>query len=160
MAKDRDDNILARAIAEMGDEISFGLHAVAEALKALAPRKADKLTLQYTSGGKIMGAPVSAQPGQVFNPTVVETAAGVPVQAIGPFVYASDNAAIVSVDPNSGQATAASGITVISTANVSVIDSGNSLTDTVLFTVSAVVPPPADKLDLEYGLAAAKKSKR
>lgn len=156
MAKDRDDNILAKAIAQAGDEISFGLRAIAEALKALAPRKADKLTLQYTSGGKIMGAPVTGQVGQVFNPTVVETAAGVPVQAIGPLVFATDNAAVVSVDAGTGVATLVSA----GTANVSALDSGNSLTDTVLFTVSAVVPPLADKLDLEYGLAAAKRSKR
>ncbi len=103
-----------------------------------------------------MGAPASGNIGQVFNPTVVETAAGVPVQAIGPVVFASDNAAVVSVDANTGVATAVSA----GTASVTALDSGNSLTDTVAFTVSAVVPPAADKLTLEYGLAAAKKSKR
>jgi hypothetical protein len=103
-----------------------------------------------------MGAPVSGSVGNVFDPTVVESAAGVPVQTVGPITFASDNAAVVSVDPNTGIATCASA----GTANVSALDTTNNLTDTVAFTVSAVVPPPADKLDLEYALAPAKKRKK
>lgn len=102
-----------------------------------------------------MGAPVSGSVGNVFNPTVVETAAGVPVQPIGPLNYTSDNAAIVSVDAVTGVATCVAA----GTANVSVIDAGNNLTDTVAFTVSAVVPPPADTLTLNYSLAASRRKR-
>ncbi len=49
MSDDRHDDVLAKAIAEAGDEISFGLRAIAEALKHVVPPKpkADRLTLDY-----------------------------------------------------------------------------------------------------------------
>lgn len=157
MGDDRHDDELARAIAEAGSEISFGLNAIADALKALAPPPkpvADKLTLSYTlKGGNIMGASVTGNVGNTASPTVVETAAGTPVAPVGPLAFASDNAAVVSVDPSTGVATLVSA----GTANVSVIDQGNSLTDTVNFSVSGGITPPADKLNLTYTLNAARR---
>lgn len=95
-----------------------------------------------------MGAAVSMNVGNTASPSVVETAAGVTVAPIGPLVFASDNSSVVSVDPSTGVATGVSA----GTANVSVIDQGNNLTDSVAFTVSAVAPPPADTLSLNYSV--------
>lgn len=149
-----EDNDIARAILIAGAQIS---NALLEVANALLP-KATKLTLRYTiKGGNTMGAPVTGTVGQVFDPTVVESNPTTPsIQPIGPLVYASDNSAMVSVDPNTGIAT----LVAAGTANVSVIDQGNSLTDTVAFTVTAVPPPVATALDLEYALAAAAKRKK
>lgn len=100
-----------------------------------------------------MGASVTGTVGNVFDPTVVESNATVPsIQPIGPLVYATDNAAVVLVDPVTGIATLISP----GSANVSVLDQGNGLTDTVAFSVSAAPPPVADKLTLDYALATAK----
>ena len=149
---------IAKAIAMAGSEISFGLSALAEAIKSLVPPKpkADKLILLYQEleqlvyikGGKFVGAPISGHVGNTASPTVLETAAGVPVAPVGPLAYASDNTAIVTVDPTTGVAT----MVAPGTANVSVIDQGNGLTDTVAFTVAAAPPPIADKLTLSYTL--------
>jgi uncharacterized protein YjdB len=104
-----------------------------------------------------MGAPVSATVGQVYDPTVVESNPTTPsIQPIGPLVYTSDTPATVTVDANTGIATAVAA----GTANVSVLDQGNGLTDTVVFTVSAAPPPVATALDLEYALAASAKRKK
>ena len=78
------------------------------------------------------------------------------IQPNGPLVYASDNTAVATVDPVTGIAT----MTGAGTANVSVIDQGNKLTDSVAFTVSTAPPPVATALDLEYSLAAAQKRKK
>jgi uncharacterized protein YjdB len=103
-----------------------------------------------------MGNPVSGTVGQVYDPTVVESNSTTPsIQPIGPLVYASDNTAAATVDPNTGIVT----LVASGTANVSVIDQGNSLTDTVAFTVAAPVSP-ATALDLEYSLAPAAKRKK
>lgn len=103
-----------------------------------------------------MGKPVSGTVGQVYTPTVTESNPSNPsIQPIGPLVFSTDNAAIVAVDPNSGLATLAS----TGSANVSVLDQGNNLTDTVNFTVAPAVSP-ATALDLEYNLTASTKSKK
>lgn len=98
-----------------------------------------------------MGAPVTgAVVGQTYNPTVVESNATTPsIPPIGPLAYASDNTAVVTVDPTGGVAT----MVAAGTANVSVIDQGNGLTDTVAFTVAAAGPPVATTLTLNYTLA-------
>lgn len=142
------------AILIAGREIA---EAILEVANALVP-KATKLTLQYTlEGGTTMGTPVTGTVGQVFDPTVVESNATTPsIQPIGPLVYASDTPASVTVDPNTGIAT----LVAAGTANVSVIDQGNGLTDTVAFTVTTVTPPVATALSLEYALAAAAKRKK
>jgi uncharacterized protein YjdB len=101
-----------------------------------------------------MGAPVSGNVGQVYNPTVVESNSTIP--SIGPLAYASDTPAVVTVDPNTGIATCVAA----GTANVSVTDEGNNLTDTVAFTVAAPPPPPlptATTLTLTYTPAATKR---
>ena len=154
MADRHEEKEISRAILIAGKEIA---NAIREVANALVP-KATKLTLNYTlEGGTTMGAPVTGTVGQVFDPTVVESNPTTPsIQPIGPLVYASDNTAVVSVDPNTGIATLVSA----GTANVSVIDQGNSLTDTVAFTVTAVTPPVATALDLEYALASAAKRKK
>ena len=144
MARDRDDNILAKAIAEAGDEISFGLRAVAEALKALAAPKADtaKLTL-YVKGEPLMGSPVTVQlglSGGVSNFVESVKATGVIVPAIGPVVYASDTPAVATIDPNTGVWVPVA----VGTANLSALDQGNGLTDTVALSVIAAPPPVAD----------------
>lgn len=96
-----------------------------------------------------MGAPVTGTVGQHGNPTVVESNATTPsIPPIGPLVYASDNTAVVTVDPTGGIAT----LVAAGTANVSVIDQGNNLTDTVAFTVTAVTPV-ATNLALTYSVA-------
>ncbi len=154
MAERHEEHEISRAILIAGKEIA---KAILEVANALVP-KATKLILQYTlEGGTIMGAPVTGTVGQVFDPTVVESNPTTPsIQPIGPLVYASDTPASVTVDPNTGIAT----LVAAGTANVSVIDQGNSLTDTVAFTVTAVTPPVATALDLEYALAAAAKRKK
>lgn len=100
-----------------------------------------------------MGVAITnATVGQTYNPAVVESNATTPtIPPIGPLVYASDNTAVVTVDATSGVAT----MVAAGTANVSVLDQGNGLTDTVAFTVSAVTPPPnpATALTLSYTLA-------
>ena len=153
---------LGRAILIASEQISNALlqvaisnEALAKAVSSLVPPKATSLLLQYKlRGGKTMGAPVTAaQVGQVYDPTVVESNATTPsIQPIGPVVFASDNAAVVAVDPNTGIAT----MVAAGSANVSVLDQGNNLTDTVAFTVTAAPPPVADKVTLSYNLAAAK----
>jgi hypothetical protein len=151
MTERRDDDI-AEAILIAGSQIA---NALLEVANALVP-KATELTLQYTlEGGTIMGKPVSGTVGQAYIPTVTESNPTTPsIQPIGPLVYASDNTAVVAVDVSTGRATLVS----VGTANVSVIDQGNSLTDTDAFTVAAA-PSPATALDLEFSLATSTKSK-
>lgn len=104
-----------------------------------------------------MGAAVTnAVVGQTYNPTVVESNPTTPfIPPIGPVVYASDNPAVATVDPASGIAT----MVGAGTANVSVLDQGNGLTDTVAFTVVGATPPPppppsgATAITLTYALA-------
>ncbi len=96
-----------------------------------------------------MGTPVAAVVGQTYNPTVVESNATTPsIPPIGPLVFASDNTAVVTVDAGGIATMVAAG-----TANVSVIDQGNSLTDSVAFTVAAAPPPVATALTLNFTLA-------
>lgn len=144
---DRREEELAHAIRDAGREIA---RAILEVAEALAPR-ATKLVLLYSlEGGTTMGSPVSnAIVGQTYNPSVVESNPTDPsIPPIGPLAYTSDNTAIVTVDPTGGVAT----MVAPGTANVSVIDQGNSLTDTVAFTVAAA-PPVATTLTLNYTLA-------
>jgi hypothetical protein len=149
-----EDKNLAQAVLIAGEQISAGLYAVAKALQSLVPPKATKLVLTYNLKGENMGAPVTgAIAGQVYDPTVVESNSTDPsIQPIGPLVYASDTPAVATVDPNTGIAT----MVGAGTANISVLDKGNGLTDTVNFTVTAAPPPVATNLSLSYALAAAK----
>jgi len=104
-----------------------------------------------------MGAPVpGAIVGQVYDLAVVESNPTTPsIQPIGPIVYSSDNVAVVAVS------TTAAGVEIATvvgpgTANVSALDQGNGLTDTVAFTASPAPPPVATTLTLTATLAAAK----
>jgi hypothetical protein len=146
MAERREDKI-AEAILTAGIAIAEAIQEVAE---ALAPR-ATKLVLHYSLEGGIMGTPVTnAVVGQAYNPSVVESNATTPsIPPIGPLAYVSDNTAVVTVDPTGGLAT----MVGPGTANVSVTDQGNSLTDSVAFTVVAAPPPVATALTLNYTLA-------
>lgn len=159
-----DDKDIARAIRESGREVSEGLQAVAAALRSLAPPVATQLSLKYhLQGGITMGAPVTGNVGQVFNPTVVESNSTTPsIAPIGPLVFASDNTAAAAVDPSTGIVTlvAANADGSPATANISVIDQGNNLTDTVAFTVDGTPPPPppvATNLTLSYTPAASRR---
>jgi len=137
---------IAQAILIAGEEITNALLEVAKALEG----RASKLTLLYVLQGGTMGSPVTnASVGQNYNPSVVESNSTTPsIPPIGPLVFASDNTAVVTVDAG-GIATMVSA----GTANVSVIDQGNNLTDTVTFTVVVVGPPVATNLTLNYTLA-------
>lgn len=152
---DGDDKI-ARAIKEAGNDIAAGLQSVAAALSALVPPViAVKANLIYSiNGGIPMGAPVSGVVGNTASPSFTEAAAnGAAIAPIGPVVYASDNPGVVSVDANTGIATLVSA----GTANVSALDQGNGLTDTVAFTVTAAPPPVAVSASLSYTLNAARR---
>jgi hypothetical protein len=144
---------LAEAILIAGNQIASGLFAVAQALKSQIPPQATKGVLTYKLRGGTMGvAEPLAIVGQVYDPTWVESSATNPsIQPKGPVVYASDNTAVATVDPNTGIAT----MVGPGTANVSALDQGNGLTDTVTFTVSAAPPPVATVGTLSYALAAA-----
>lgn len=141
-----DENEIARAIIIGSSKIQIALLAIADAIRPIATN----LRLSYQlQGGNSMGASVTATVGQTYNPSVVESNATTPsIPPIGPLVYASDDTAVVTADPTTGVAT----IVAAGTANVSVIDQGNNLTDTVAFTVAAVVGP-ATALALNYTLA-------
>jgi hypothetical protein len=148
MAERQEYEEIGRAIRVAGKEIA---NSILELVNALVPR-ATKLTLLYSlEGGSAMGSPVTnAVVGQTYNPSVVESNSTTPsIPPIGPLVYASDNTAVVTVDPTTGVAT----MVEAGTANASVIDQGNSLTDSVAFTVVAATPPVADKLTLNFTLA-------
>lgn len=145
---DHDDEQLAHAIKEAGDDIALGLFAVARALEAIV-LKAVKARLLYSIGGNMPGNTLSGIVGNTASPTFVENAAdGSLVAPIGPVVYASDNPAVVSVDANTGVAT----LVAPGTANVSALDQGNNLTDSVAFSVSAAPPPAAVSATLSYTL--------
>lgn len=144
-----DDKAIARAIKEAGDDIQAGLLAVAGAIKGLGPKVAITLHLSYSIGGNMPGNTLSGIVGNTASPTFIENAAdGSAVAPIGPVSFASDNPGVVSVDATTGVATLVSP----GTANVSALDSGNGLTDSVAFSVSAAPPPPAVSATLSYQL--------
>lgn len=147
-----DDKDVIKAIREVGRSIDERLEVISLAISSIAnalTQKATRLILLYNlKGGNKMGAPVSGSVGQVFNPTVVESNPTTPsIPPIGPLVFASDNAAVVTVDAAGNASCVAAG-----SANVSCMDQGNGLTDTVAFAVSGVTPPPATSLTLSYNL--------
>jgi hypothetical protein len=145
-----------KAAADQLAAIQASTAAIVAAIQGIAPpSEATKLVLQYIlQGGTIMGAPVTGTAGQVYDPSIVESNPTTPsIQPIGPLAFASDNVAAVTVDAVSGIAT----LVAAGTANVSVIDQGNGLTDTVAFTVTAAPPPVATALALAYTLAVAQR---
>lgn len=152
------DKKLADAIEDGAEDtiraIKASTAAIVAAIQGSAPpEKAVEATLTYSIGGNPMGAPVSGAPGNTATPTFSEADAnGVSVAPIGPVIFASDNTAIVSVDASTGIAT----LVAAGTANVSALDSGNGLTDSVAFTVTAVVPV-ATTATLNYSLNPARR---
>lgn len=97
-----------------------------------------------------MGTPVTnAVVGQKYNSTVVESNPTTPsIPPIGPLFFASDNTAVLTVDSGGISTLVGAG-----SANLSVLDHGNSLTDSVAFTVVAPPPPVATAITLEVTLA-------
>lgn len=152
------DKKLADAIEDGAEDtiraIKASTAAIVAAIQGSAPpEKAVTAVLTYSIGGNPMGAPVSGAPGNTATPTFSEADAnGVSVAPIGPVIFASDNTAIVSVDASTGIAT----LVAAGTANVSALDSGNGLTDSVAFTVTAVVPV-ATTATLNYSLNPARR---
>ena len=135
------------------DAIEDSSEAIISAIQAIVPvpppPEAVAAKLQYTIQGGTMGSPVSGVVGNTATPVFAEaTATGVAVAPIGPVVYASDNPANVTVDPNTGIVT----LVAAGTANVSALDQGNGLTDSCAFTVSAAPPPVATTASLNYTL--------
>jgi hypothetical protein len=147
------DKDLARAILIAGEQILDGLQqvaiatqAVASALQALAPPKADTLSaiLIPNKGASMFAkteAPLTVNVGVTGTTTVVETAKGVQVPVVGPIVYASDNPAVATYAPDGTWAAVG-----IGTCNMSQLDQGNGLTDSTPLTVQAAPPPVADTL--------------
>jgi hypothetical protein len=147
MAGKHHEDEISRAILIAGDRIAS---AILEVAMGLAPRATELSLLYSLEGGTIMGSPVTnAVVGQVYNPSVVESNASTPsIPPIGPLVFTSDNTAVVTVDAGGIATMVGAG-----TANVSVVDQGNSLTDSVAFTVVAAPPPVATSLALNFTLA-------
>lgn len=149
---------LADAIEDAAEDTIKAIKASTDAIVAAIqgsapPEKAVSANLTYSIGGVPMGAPVSGAPGNTATPTFAEAAAdGSAVAPIGPVIFASDNTAIVSVDASTGIAT----LVAAGTANVSALDQGNGLTDSVAFTVTAVVPV-ATTATLNYTLNPARR---
>lgn len=114
--------------------IQASTDAIVAAIQGSAPpEKAVAANLTYSIGGIPMGAPVTGAPGNTGTPTFAEADVnGASVAPIGPVIYASDNTAVVTVDSSTGVATLVSA----GTANVSALDQGNGLTDSVAFTVT------------------------
>jgi hypothetical protein len=114
------------------------------AINALVPPvEAVSAKLTLFTGGSPMGAPASVQVGVAGTSTFQEFSGpggtGSIVPAIGPVTYASDTPAVATIDPNLGTWVAVSA----GTANLSALDTGNGLTDTVALTVTAAPPPVA-----------------
>ena len=113
-----------------------------------------------------MGASVRGNAGAVYNPTVTEFQAANPSVLIappGPLLFAEDsNGKVIKVDPNTGVVTLVAGNVdgTDAVANVTCLDQGNQLSNTVQFTVIGVTPPPpppppvADTMNLSYTPAA------
>lgn len=150
-----DPDKIAQAITLAAYKISNRLEEIAQAIRATippeppAPPVATQITLSYYRilGGPLMGVAITnAQVGQKYNPSVVESDATNPsIPPIGPLVYASDNPSVATV--------AADGtVSIVSTgnANVSVLDQGNGLTDTVAFAAAPPTPGPATAITLSY----------
>jgi hypothetical protein len=143
--------LIAASIREGNDDIARALLLIAKSIQELVPPpepEAVAANLTYSIGGVPMGNPVTGAPGNTATPTFTESAAdGSSVAPIGPVQYASDNTAVVTVDASTGIATLqGAGI-----ANVSALDTGNGLTDSVAFTVTPTTPV-AVSASLNYSL--------
>ena len=88
----------------------------------------------------LVGATATA----VFTEFTGPGGTGVTIPPIGAVSFASDNAAVATVDPASGIATGVSA----GTANISGTDAGNSLTASDVLTVTAAPPPVAQSATL------------
>lgn len=118
------------------EKIVETLNRMEHILNQLLARTASKtLVLKIIVEGKLMGNPVTI--GAKGGTSTLQDGSGNPYVPAGAIVFASDNAAVVTVDPSSGAVAAAAGVTSGS-ANVSVLDQGNGLTDSVNVTVSIV----------------------
>jgi hypothetical protein len=134
--------------------IKHSTDAIVAAIQGSAPpEKAVSANLTYTLiGGTMPGNTLSGAPGNTATPTFTEAAAdGTSVAPIGPVIYASDNTAVATVDAAGIMTLVAGG-----SANVSALDQGNGLSDSVAVTVTAVVPV-ATSASLSYSLNPARR---
>jgi hypothetical protein len=143
MDRDDKDERLFRVL----NDIELDLHNISESLATIAneeaPPKADTATLTLIVQGVTMGNPVTVQlglSGGVSHFVESVKASGVIVPAIGPVAYTSDNPSVATIDPSTGNWVPVA----VGTANISALDQGNGLTDTVALTVIAAPPPVAD----------------
>lgn len=131
------------------NNISRSLAEIANFL--IAPSKATKLVSTWTlTGGNSManGAPVSGVVGNTASVVDVESNATNPsIAPIGPMQTASDNPSVTISADGLTATLAAEG-----TANVTRLDTGNGLSSTTAFTVSAAPPPVATDLTSTWTL--------
>ena len=139
---DHEQNKLLRKILEVLERIERKLF-----------HRAVRARLTYSIQGECRMAttPLALIVGQTANPTFLEfDAAGDSEPIVGPVTYAADSSGAVSVDPNSGVATAVNPTDAGSVATVTATDASNSLSASASFTVSPATPPVAVSATLSY----------
>jgi hypothetical protein len=110
-------------------------------------KQPESATLRLTAdipslvGAKSMPATVlvGGTANSLFQEWTGPNGTGTVVPNAGPVTFSSDNPAVATVDPSSGVATGVSA----GTANISGVDSANSLSASDVLTVTAPPPPPA-----------------
>ena len=137
------------------ERVESDLCRSAEALEAIAAALRVKLKPQsatlifFDSQGEPLAMPLTIQVGQPFSAALLEwsgpNGTGTQLDPIGPVTFASDNAAVATIDPASGQ-----GVGVApGTANISGSDAGDNLSAADVLTVVAAPPPPAVSATLQ-----------
>ena len=141
------------ALMEAEHESSHAqLREIIRLLREIVPRKAVRATLTYAIQGETMATtPLALIVGQTANPTYTEfDAQGNSEPVVGPVTYAADASGAVTVDPNSGVATAAAPTADGTVATVTATDAANGLFASASFTVSPPAPPVAVSATLTY----------
>lgn len=124
-------------IAECVCEIRHEIKRIANAVEKLVP-KAGSATLSFITSKGATNMPLTVHVNDVPGTALFQewsgpSGTGIVVPPVGAVTYASDNTAVATVDPNSGQLAYVSA----GSANISGTDAGNSLTASDVLTVSA-----------------------